>query len=329
MEQRSSRNVALYVGIMIGGSIICGLFSGWLVGLAFSSYTVNWGFLFLGWLISLIPMVYHVCIMSFAVRDYNDLCGSRNEDYYLTSMHYALVYLLSMVTLGIYRYYWIYKYGQNLKELGNRREKYIRDKGSTYLTMILVPLIVTWFFAFLFIILCISAGVSANRWNASGAIGSITGAAVCFVIAIIAGCVRNIMEIVAHAKWMSNLNTLTDYGPGQYGYGPAPKPVLPEGKIRILTGQYCNAELDVPENAEIILGREKAYCHLIFENEHVSRKHCGVRYVRGTNSYMVTDYSLNGTYIKGGGKLPKDCPTALQRGTVLELGQSGEAFLLM
>lgn len=106
------------------------------------------------------------------------------------------------------------------------------------------------------------------------------------------------------------------------------QPTQAVGSVKILTGQYKDAVLAVKQGEEIILGRDKSKCHLIFDNPHVSRVHCGVRYNSRENIYLITDYSTNGTFLKNGQQLRKGEPAKCRRGSVIVLGKSGEEFMI-
>ena len=344
MELHSrNRNVALYLVIMIAGTIICNIVSACLWAAAFSGWDVEWGLVILAWLINLIPQIYHICAVYLAVDDYNRICDRNNEDYLLSSSNYLIVLLLSRVTLGIYGFYWFYKYGNNLKELGRRRGITIREKGSTYLCMVLIPNIITWILTIITIIFSITMVDAARTLSFRTVESSGTGAIICGCLLMFASVCSWIMECIAWAKWMTNLNRITRTdtvgagqitpghgGSGQIYGGTGRIPQAPAtGGIRVLTGQYMDMVIPMGEGEEIILGRDGKKSHLVFRNEHVSRVHCGVRYMREANYYLVTDYSTNGTCIKGGAQLLKNSPTVCSAGTVLVLGESGEECMLL
>lgn len=100
------------------------------------------------------------------------------------------------------------------------------------------------------------------------------------------------------------------------------------GRITVLTGQYKNAVLPIRDGEEIFLGRDGSKCHLVFDNERVSRVQCSVRYNQKTNTYCVTDHSSYGTFVKGGKQLQKEQPEMFRGNTVFVLGKSGEEFMV-
>ncbi len=97
-----------------------------------------------------------------------------------------------------------------------------------------------------------------------------------------------------------------------------------------LSGMYAGQDLPLAPNDEMIIGRDSAFCNVIVDQnaEKVSRKHCGILFDQSRNSYQVTDYSTNGTFIDGGNRLVANMPTTLQRGTVIALGSRENRFKL-
>ena len=64
----------------------------------------------------------------------------QDEDEF-TSPNYIIVILLSIITLGIYTFFWYYKQGNRIKHVGEKYGLQIDEKGSTYLLWILVGVI--------------------------------------------------------------------------------------------------------------------------------------------------------------------------------------------
>lgn len=327
--RKRERSVGQYLTVMIVGQLVCGIFCGIFVGVSYSvdSFGGALALQMLGYAFLLPPVIYHFYVMWHAVEDYNLICRRRTEDYFLSSPNYLVVFLLGNVTLGIYKFYWFYRYGENLKRLGGERQVPIETKGSTYLCMVLIPAVVSDVLFLITMIFCLSViDAAVSRFDISGMAGSGIGMIICMFLFLIAAVCSSVMEYLAWGKWLGNLNHLTrrEYlaQPDQ-SWG-----VRKEGEIAILTGHYMGAELPVREGEEILLGRDESRCHLIFLNEKVSRVHCGIRYVEATDSYLVTDYSMNGTYRDGGIPLQKGCPTVCSPGTVITLGKSGEGFRL-
>lgn len=284
---------------------------------------------------------YMFYVLWYAVEDYNKIC-SREGAEHLKTPNYFIVWLLSwLVPFGIYKMYWFYKYGNQMQELGRKRRVDIKNTGKKYLLILLIPTIGEVVFG---LIVIIAAFAAASGDGSLGSIGWMVVAIICMFIAAFVG--QNIMPYVVWGGWLNSLNLITEnYGvepipplppqPPKQPVSPLPKPPIIDelptqtvGSVMVLTGQYKNAVIPVKEGEEIILGRDSSKCHLIFENTHVSRVHCGVRYRRRENVYLITDYSTNGTFFENGQRLPKGQAVSCRRGTRILLGKSGEKFIV-
>lgn len=74
MELRIKKmNLSLYTTIMIAGQIVCQLAFCLLACVAVSGWQMNWGLLFLGMIISLLPGIYQLYVGTVAIADYNTI----------------------------------------------------------------------------------------------------------------------------------------------------------------------------------------------------------------------------------------------------------------
>ena len=92
-----------------------------------------------------------------------------------------------------------------------------------------------------------------------------------------------------------------------------------------IKGEYAGAEAAVGNG--IVIGRDPAACQLVLNKDKVSRRHCKIAYNPANNTYVVTDYSSNGTYISGKA-MQKNQPTEIPAGTMIQLGKDGDIFRL-
>ena len=97
-----------------------------------------------------------------------------------------------------------------------------------------------------------------------------------------------------------------------------------------LSGMYKGAAFPIPENEELIFGRDAAFCHVVItENaEKISRKHVTISFDPNNNVYVVTDNSSNGTYLADGSRLVANIPVRLRRGTIIYLAKRDNSFEL-
>lgn len=116
------------------------------------------------------------------------------------------------------------------------------------------------------------------------------------------------------------------------GYAtPQPRQTNAEnGEIVGVEGGLRGHKFDAPSGQAILLGRDAAVCHIrLTDNaDKVSRKHCSVIYDGQNQRYLVTDYSSNGTLLKGGQRIEHGKTITVPRGMIICLGDSGNSFLL-
>lgn len=107
-------------------------------------------------------------------------------------------------------------------------------------------------------------------------------------------------------------------------------PVLRKGVIYGINGIYKDATFEVADMEDVLFGRENPDCQIIFDqfNTDVSRKQCSVRYNAKDKTYIVTDYSKNGTFTSEDHRLQPSVPVALPAGTIIFLGNRENMFRL-
>ncbi len=97
-------------------------------------------------------------------------------------------------------------------------------------------------------------------------------------------------------------------------------------KLLGLSGEYDGAEIEIGNG--IVIGRDPSICQLVINKDKISRQHCRIKYNSETGKYLVTDYSSNGTYVAGGGRLDENVTVELEKGTIIQLGKKGDTFRL-
>lgn len=93
-----------------------------------------------------------------------------------------------------------------------------------------------------------------------------------------------------------------------------------------IEGTYAGARINIGDG--IFIGRDAKVSNLVIHDDRISRRHCKIVYNDDTNTFDVTDYSRNGTYVIGGQRLDEKALTQLQPGTKIQLGKDGDIFQL-
>lgn len=108
-----------------------------------------------------------------------------------------------------------------------------------------------------------------------------------------------------------------------------PANVAKVGRIIGIAGEYAGMQLEIHAGEEIVLGRDPAYCMLVYSNKRISRRQCGIRYDNINGFYQAIDYSSNGTMLSDGSLLTTSEYTNLPPGTVLYMAKGQEAIQLL
>ena len=95
-----------------------------------------------------------------------------------------------------------------------------------------------------------------------------------------------------------------------------------EGELIILSGVYQGVHLKLLPEETLIHGSNPNRSQLIFESTEVSDRHCRIQYDKEHQTYQVTDYSQNGTYLDDGERLPKNQEIRLEKGSIIQIGYS-------
>lgn len=94
-----------------------------------------------------------------------------------------------------------------------------------------------------------------------------------------------------------------------------------------VTGQYANKVFDLG-HSQVVIGRDPKMAHLVYssDNEGISRKHCSVRFDKGSGKFVLEDYSLNGTYLIPHVRLDQGRPVYLNPGERFYLSELQELY---
>lgn len=100
------------------------------------------------------------------------------------------------------------------------------------------------------------------------------------------------------------------------------------GTLTGIQGEYQGQSIVITTGEEVVLGRDPAFCMLVFSGRDISRRHCGIRYDAGKRMYLVIDYSSTGTKLADGTMVRASSYMPVLPGTVIYLGSGREQLLL-
>ena len=101
------------------------------------------------------------------------------------------------------------------------------------------------------------------------------------------------------------------------------------GAIRIQNGKYEDQLLVLQKGEILMIGRDINQCNLVLEAPWISKVHCSITYDVTRQCYLVTDYSINGTFLEDGARLPKDQIIELAPGSIVRIGEDGIGLQLL
>lgn len=109
---------------------------------------------------------------------------------------------------------------------------------------------------------------------------------------------------------------------------PVPQPQQPPmGQVKCTKGVAMGQGFSLPEDRKVVVGKNSQSANMVLAHPNVSKVHCSIRYKAATNSYIVKDHSLNGTFVNGV-RLQKDVAMEFPAGTVLKLADGSNEITL-
>jgi hypothetical protein len=111
---------------------------------------------------------------------------------------------------------------------------------------------------------------------------------------------------------------------------PVPPTYARKGSMIIRNGSMRGISVSIYNNETISVGRDSKQAQLTLSANYtgISRLHCTVGYDSEKNNYIVTDLSINGTYIDGNMRIDRDRPIIVAAGTIIVLAGNSCAILL-
>lgn len=101
----------------------------------------------------------------------------------------------------------------------------------------------------------------------------------------------------------------------------------PMGQVKCTKGVALGQGFSLPEDRKVVVGKNSQSANMVLAHPNVSKVHCSIRYKAATNSYIVKDHSLNGTFVNGV-RLQKDVAMEFPAGTVLKLADGSNEITL-
>lgn len=247
------------------------------------------------------------------IEDLNTACGYVEDTQEYRSPNYLIRLLLSVVTCGIYIFFWYYKQGQRLRDAGRKYDLEIDDRGSTYLLWMLAGMLLFGIgpiIAF-YIFIC-----NCNK--------------ICRCYNLRIREDRNSGNPLYTAKENSGQADATDFfhPHGVVTVDPATESVSSSGLLRFTKGTMDGAELELKDGESVLIGRDRTQCQMILPDRDISHRHCMIRYSVADACYFVTDYSSLGTFMNGSIRLTKNVQTKCPVGTRLTLGSGSTEIQL-
>lgn len=99
------------------------------------------------------------------------------------------------------------------------------------------------------------------------------------------------------------------------------------GQVKCTKGVSVGQGFSLPEDRKVIVGKSAQNANLVINNPSVSNIHCSIRYRASSNTYIVKDHSLNGTFVNGV-RLQKNVEMLFPAGTVLQLADGSNEITL-
>ncbi|MCQ5055930.1 FHA domain-containing protein [Agathobaculum butyriciproducens] len=89
-----------------------------------------------------------------------------------------------------------------------------------------------------------------------------------------------------------------------------------------------NQSFPLPAYTNVFLGRSSQLCQIVVNTADISRKHICLCYHAAQHTFVITDYSANGTYNTDGERLIANTSIEVPDGSVFYIGNKQTSFRL-
>lgn len=131
----------------------------------------------------------------------------------------------------------------------------------------------------------------------------------------------NTVSFGQRQEYAQNPNVVPDLYPPQPQQRPQTAPGPKPASILCLRGQYQGAGFAINPGEVVYFGRDNKVCQLVFDDPHISRKHCSVAYSPSDDKFIITNHSKNGMQLADGTELAVDSPVKISRGTAFRINE--------
>lgn len=253
-------------------------------------------------------------------EDVNRICAGDGQE----MPNYIVVVLLGIITCGIYIFYWMYKQGNRLQANAGRYGVQIQENGSTFLLWALLGLItcsLAQYYGYYLMIQAVNRiAPGYNRANGLGEdytsgsyAGGYTGP---YAGGYTGGYAREDYPQDDNKQNDFYMDHMSGQTSGQ-------------GQIICICGPEISRITRIQDAQTLILGQDGAVCNHIIMGNAIEAKHCSITYRKWDNTYLVTDYSIGGTFrADNDQRLPGSEMTEFPAGTVIYLGDRATMYRL-
>ncbi|CDE45872.1 two-component response regulator [Clostridium sp. CAG:411] len=101
------------------------------------------------------------------------------------------------------------------------------------------------------------------------------------------------------------------------------------GLVVGIRGPRQNVSYRIYDEEEICIGRDSKQCQITINNGEVSRKHCGIKFDLAKQCYSIYDYSKNGVWIAGIGRITPNCWVQVEKDSLVQIVNDNCSFILV
>ena len=236
------------------------------------------------------------------------------------TMHYCLVlFLLGPVTCGIFSIIWIHGLCARIEnELRLRGNEYSFGPSDFWLWCVLGSLIIVGPFIFTHK-LCKAFNTMNEHFNSFG--NDVNGRFAA------PATVNEAQDNNSYNDASYDDNNEADH----QGYSENETVSFSKsGHIVGQKGSWAGYEIEIKPGEEVIIGKDPSLASIVVDPScrETSRKHVGISYDSDSGSYIITDYSTNGTWVNGT-KIPHNRPVSYGGGAVIECAHQNAVFKLV